>query len=186
MLWFVLSPSLLLILIISLTITTTSSVKDTKNNLFAAKPLVLGTNTNYIETNDSRIASIDNVFEKYRCPITGYGEEFVKYADKYNIPYWLVASVAFQESSCGKNVPKKDGSETYNLYGWGVWGDNVKAFDTMEHGIEIVSKYMSENFYSKGVTDLCVIMKTYTPPSNGSWCKGVAFFRDEILDYETN
>lgn len=185
-LWVVLSSSALFIVIIALTMTTTKNTNDNKSNLFSAKPLVLGTSTSYIESNDARAASIDSVFEKYRCPIAGYGEEFVKQADKYDIPYWLVASIAFQESSCGKNVPKKDGIETFNLYGWGVWGDNVKDFDSMEHGIETVSKYMSKTFYSQGITDLCEIMKTYTPPSNGSWCKGVAYFRDEILDYETN
>jgi hypothetical protein len=32
---------------------------------------------------------------------------------------------------------------------------------------------------------LCIIMNTYTPPSNGSWCNGVKYFGDMIQNYET-
>ncbi len=156
-----------------------------KYSIFSARPHILGLSTNNIEGADSKAARLNEVFEKYNCPITGYGEAFVREAEKNNIPYWLVASIAFQESSCGKNVPTLNGQTSNNFYGWGVWGNNVRTFETVEEGIAVVSKYMSETFYSKGVTDLCEIMKTYTPPSNGSWCRGVQHFGDEITGYES-
>lgn len=159
--------------------------KNLKYTVYSAKPLVLGYSTSNIRYSDSRAEAIDKVMERYGCPMTGLGETFVKEADANDIPYWLVASIAFQESSCGKNTPRKDGKETYNAYGYGVWGTNVKAFDNWEHGIKVMSTYMHDMFYSKDVTELCEIMETYTPPSNGSWCRGVAYFRDEITQYQS-
>lgn len=177
-----------LILIIStllLTIANPNYLENIKYNLYSAKPLVLGESSTGIDYKDARADAIDRVMARYKCPMTGLGPTFVKYADENNIPYWVVASIAFQESSCGKNLPIKNGKETYNAYGWGVWGANIKAFDSWEHGIEVMSKYMNEMFYAQGVTDLCEIMKTYTPPSQGSWCAGVGYFRDEIVGYKS-
>ena len=147
------------------------------------KPLVLGTMTAAAVAGDPRVAKVNQVFKSYNCPLAGLGWKFVEEADKNGIPYWVVAAIAFQESSCGKKTPESDGVESFNAWGWAVYGDNVKMFDSWEHGIEVVSKYMSERFFSQGVTDLCEIMATYTPPSQGSWCKGVDFFGDEIHTY---
>lgn len=113
------------------------------------------------------------------------GEVFVHEADKNNIPYWLVAAVSFQESGCGKKTPETDGVESYNAWGWGVWGDNKHGFDNWARGIETVSKYFGDRFYSQGYTDTCEIMKVYTPPSNGSWCRGVNYFGDEIMNFSS-
>lgn len=140
------------------------------------------------ETNsiDARAVKLERVFEKFKCPIIGTGEFLVQKADEYGIPYWLVASVAFQESSCGKKTPKVAGlQESYNAWGYGVWGGNVKTFDNWEAGISAVSRYFGVNFYSKGITDPCEIMKIYTPPSKGSWCEGVKYFGKLIENFES-
>lgn len=156
-----------------------------KYSLYSARPLVLGTMTSQMESVDSRAAKIDKVFAQYGCPLEGKGRVFVEEADKNNIPYWVVPAIAFQESSCGKKTPEPEGVESYNAWGWAVYGSNVKMFDDWDHGISVVSQYMNEKFFSQGVTDLCEIMKTYTPPSQGSWCKGVDYFKDIIDEYKT-
>lgn len=158
---------------------------QTKYPVFSSKPLTLGEMSSEFISQDSRAVALDQVFEKFNCPFTGLGKVFVEEADKNNIPYWLVPAVSFQESSCGKRTPKKDGEETYNAYGWGVWKDHVKDFDNWAHGIKVVSEYMGETFYSKGVTDPCEIMKIYTPPSNGGWCDGVKYYQNLIINYQS-
>lgn len=166
-------------------VSTTKHSVSNKYAIFSSKPLVLGASTFNLDITDARAAMLDDVFEKFKCPVTGLGNVFVREADKNNIPYWLVAAVSFQESNCGKKTPEKDGIESYNAWGWGVYGDNVKMFDSWEHGIQVVSKYMAEEFHSQGVTDPCEMMKTYTPPSSGSWCEGVKFFGDIISNYKS-
>jgi hypothetical protein len=156
-----------------------------KYNIFSSKPLVLE-ETNYtILSDDSRAKKIDGVFRKFKCPLEGLGNTFIEAADDNDIPWYLAASVAFQESSCGKNTPKINGAETYNAWGWGVYGTRVHAFDNWAEGINTVSEYFSTNFISKGVTDTCVIMKTYTPPSDGSWCYGVNHFATIFQNYQS-
>lgn len=160
--------------------------QDTKKYaIYSSRPLTLQPSTNAIYAKDSRAQRINEVYKKYNCPLEGLGDIMVYEADKNEIPWWLVAAVSFQESSCGKKSPKVGGVESYNAWGWGVYGGIVFSFDNWARGIETVSKYFSEKFYSQGVEDTCEIMKTYTPPSNGSWCEGVNHFRDVIVNYET-
>jgi len=158
-----------------------------KYSVFSSKPLVLDKIDYDIGSVDSKAERVDSVFEFYKCPIAGQGNVFVQKAEENDLPYWLLAAMSFQESGCGKNTPKIKGSssETYNLFGWGVWGDKVYKFDGYEQAIDIVSKYMNKKFYSKGITDLCEIMQTYTPPSDGSWCNGVQYFGDVIQNYKS-
>ena len=153
--------------------------------IYSSKPLTLQSSTTSIYSKDSRAQRINEVFKMYKCPLEGLGDVFVYEADKNNIPWWLVAAVSFQESGCGKKTPEVGGIESYNAWGWGVYGNSTFSFDNWVRGIETVSKYFNERFYSKGITDTCEIMKTYTPPSDGSWCEGVNHFGDLIQNYET-
>ncbi len=158
-------------------------VQKDKYSIYASTPLTLKDMDYSIYTRDSRAQKINAVFKKYKCPMEGLGDVFVYEADKYNIPWWLVASVSFQESGCGKKTPEVSGLESYNAWGWAVYGSNVQTFDNWVRGIETVSEYMSEKFFKKGITDTCEIMKVYTPPSQGSWCEGVSYFGQEIQNY---
>ncbi len=175
----------IVLLLVTIQTNNSATILQNKFSIFASKPRVLGAASSSVEELNSHAAQVDGTFKKFKCPIYGYGDKFVEEAEKNAIPYWLVAAVAFQESSCGKNIPTKDGLSSNNLWGWGVYGTKVTTFESIDEGIETVSKYMHNKFYSKGITELCDIMKVYTPPSKGSWCEGVGFFRDQILSFET-
>ena len=158
---------------------------NNKYSIYSSKPLTLEQSTYDVFATDTRAQKINAIFKSYNCPLEGMGEVFVREADKNDIPWWLVAAVSFQESGCGKITPTVDGKESYNAWGWGVYGDTTHSFDNWARGVETVSKYFSTKFYSKGVNDVCEIMKTYTPPSNGSWCEGVKHFGDLIQEYKS-
>lgn len=177
----------------------TSNKYAPKYSIFSSKPLTsLAASTNLFG-GDTRAATLDKIFEAYKCPLAGYGKTFVKEADKNGVPYWLTAAIAFQESSCGKVTPqvKIAGQEdvtnpqdlkfeeSYNAWGWGVWGENIRTFNSWEEGIASVSKYLGDKFFSQGITDTCEIMEIYTPPSDGSWCRGVNYFGEMIQTYKS-
>ena len=84
-----------------------------------------------------------------------------------------------------KNTPKVDGADTYNAWGYGIFPGSSRGFDNWARGVETVSKYLGDNFFAKGVSDTCVIMKTYTPPSTGSWCSGVNYFGNLIQNFSS-
>jgi hypothetical protein len=185
--WASLSVVFIFTFLISVMVTPTRARPEdtTRYSIYASEPLTLSEATSTIYSKDSRAQRIDEVFGVFKCPMRGLGETFVYEADKARIPWWLAASIAFQESSCGKNTPKVDGVETYNAWGWGVYGNQVKSFESFEKGIATVSAYLYDQFIARGVTDLCEIMKVYTPPSNGSWCNGVTHFAELIQNYKT-
>ena len=158
-------------------------VNTPKYSIFSSKPLVLGTSSIRLTGDSSHAAMLDNIFEIYKCPLAGYGNVFVEEAEENGIPYWLVAAVSFQESGCGRKTPQVEGEETYNAWGWGVWGENTKGFEGWEEGIATVSRYFGSRFFAQGITDPCEIMKIYTPSSNGSWCAGVNYFKEVIESY---
>jgi hypothetical protein len=159
---------------------------STNSGVFAAKTLTLPESQFATMQTDPRALKIEKVFEKFKCPLAGNGSFIVQKADEYGIPYWLIPAVSFQESGCGKKTPEPSGvDESYNAWGYGVWGKNVKTFSDWEGGISAVSKYFGVNFYSQGISDPCQIMEIYTPPSNGSWCEGVKYFADLIENFES-
>lgn len=158
---------------------------NVKYSIFSAKPLTLGTSTTQLFGSDTRAAVLDNVLAAYGCPLAGLGNVFVKEADRNDIPFWLAPAISFQESNCGRKSPRVDEQETYNAWGWNVWGTTTHAFDSWEDGIKTVSAYLDNKFFSRGITDPCEIMRVYTPSSNGSWCKGVNYFADIIQNYKT-
>ncbi len=185
--WFGASTIATLFIAVFLLIYFSNPVKLTqfKYSIFASKPFVLGSSSERILSADARAAALEGVLKHFDCPMQGMGKVFVREADKNGIPYWIVPAISFQESNCGKKTPEKNGVESFNGWGWGVWGDNVMFFENWEHGIETVSKYLSDRFFSNGVTDPCEIMKVYTPPSKGSWCNGVNYFKEVITEYES-
>lgn len=154
-------------------------------SIYSSKPLVIEDLRYEIYSKDSRAMKINEIYRRFNCPMEGLGEVIVAEADKNNIPWWIVPAISFQESSCGKNTPKLESGDTYNAWGWAVYGENVHSFDNWVRGIETVSKYLSNKFFSKGVTEPCDIMRVYTPSSNGSWCEGVNYFGDVIQGYKT-
>jgi len=158
-------------------------VKLDKYNVFTAMPLDIESTTTYLHGMDARAKKVDGIFKSYGCPMYGTGDYIVEQADLNGIPYWLVAAVAFQESLCGKYTPEKGGVESYNSWGWGIYGENSKYFRSYEHGIKVVSEYFGNRFFKRGIKDTCDIMRIYTPPSEGSWCRGVNYFGEKIQNY---
>lgn len=175
-----------LALVVVLYPTKSSTQNKNKYTIYTSKPLSINESKFEISVTDARAQKINNIFRDYKCPLEGLGDTFVKEADKNNIPWYIVAAISFQESGCGKKIPYVDGTPSYNAWGYAVYGDNVHTFDNWVQGIETMSRYLSKRFYSQGVSDTSDIMRTYTPPSLGSWYKGVDYFSNLIQNYSSN
>lgn len=150
-------------------------------SVFASKPLVETQITDSIELSDARAVIIDQYFAKHKCPLTGTGKTIVELSDKYNFAFWWLPAIAWQESTCGKQII--EGS--YNPLGYGIYGSKVTKFLSWDEAFTQVAKDLSKNYFSKGLIEPCDVQKVYTPSSKGSWCKSIKFFRDELLDYKT-
>ena len=148
-------------------------------HLYAALPYQNGVITESILSSDGRSKIVENLFKKYNSPLSPYSDIFIEVADKYNLDWRLLPSIAMQESSGAKRVIQK----SYNPFGFGIYGSKVIRFDSWEEGIEIVGRSLKEEYINKGLKTPEQIMVKYTPPSllkGGAWAKGVYSFMFEL------
>lgn len=148
------------------------------------------------KTTDLRAKKIDQYFANKKSPLSGYGEVFVREADKNQIDWRLLAAIAMKESGGGKS---KTANETNNLFGWGFNDDPSKNdpaihnHDSYEHGITLVSQKLRESYYDKGLKTVDEIVTKYTPASvraaggvaeNSTWSINVKQFMEAINNIE--
>lgn len=132
-----------------------------------------------LEPLDARPKIIENFFKEYDAPLAEFSEVFVKVSNKYQLDYRLLPSIAMQESHGGKKVIK----DSFNPFGYGIYGKLVLKFASWEEGIERVGKALREDYLNNGLKTPQQIMTKYTPPSQakgGNWAKGVSTFIQEL------
>lgn len=125
---------------------------------------------------DAKVVKLENFFDKYNSPLKPYSEDFVETAEKYNMDYKLLPAIACMESSCGKNLIQ----ESYNPFGWGIYGNQAIYFRDYSEAIETVGKGISENYIARGYDTPEEIAPIYTPPNHVNWLSGVRYFINEI------
>jgi len=183
--WFFASNMIVLVLIIILLSVPTGARSTNEENItysvFSSKPPVNATISDSVEIDDARAAIIDQYFKEHKCPLAGTGRKMVELSDEHNFEFWWLPAIAWQESSCGKNII--DGS--YNAWGYGIYGDNAKKFSNWDEAMEIIANDLSVNFFGKGLVEPCEVERRYTPPSKGSWCRSIKYFKDELINYKS-
>ncbi|NTU46819.1 hypothetical protein HGA88_04285 [Candidatus Roizmanbacteria bacterium] len=153
-----------------------SSESDVKNFGTSTAPLVLGTFESKPITEDGRAANLKSFFRKYNSPLYDSADFIVQMADKYQFDYRLLPAIAMQESNLCRVIP----NNSYNCWGWGIYGSTVTRFDSYTDAIETVSRGLKQNYIDHGLVTATDIMSKYNPSSNGSWAHGVNTFLDAL------
>lgn len=118
---------------------------------------------------DQRVAVLKAFFRKYDSPLYEHADFIVKVSDEYGLDYRLIPAISMQESTACKFIPHN----SYNCWGWGIYGDKITRFKSYPDAIETIAKGLKKNYIDKGLTTPEQIMAKYTPSSNGSWARGV-------------
>lgn len=139
---------------------------------FSAVPYVANNYQTDITLSDGRMANLKSFFRKYNSALYDYADVIVKNADKYQFDYRLLPAIAMQESNLCKYIPE----DSYNCWGWGIYGNTVTKFISYEEAIETVSRGIKDHYIDNGLVTASAIMAKYTPSSNGSWAHGVNTF----------
>jgi hypothetical protein len=131
------------------------------------------------ETNDDyRIKILKSYLEKHNSPLAQEAANFVKYADEYNLDWKFVAAISGLESTFGQQIPYN----SYNAWGWGIYGDNMIRFNSWEEGIQTISQGLREKYMDKwGAQDVYQIGSLYA--SSPTWAQRVSYLMDNIEDY---
>lgn len=139
---------------------------------FSAAPFVLGAYTTDISLTDGRAANLKSFFRKYNSPLYDSAETIVRVSDQYQFDYRLLPAIAMQESNLCKYIP----DDSYNCWGWGIYGSVVTRFSSYDEAIETVARGIKQQYIDKGLLTASAIMEKYTPSSKGSWAHGVNTF----------
>ncbi|MBI2601243.1 glucosaminidase domain-containing protein [Candidatus Daviesbacteria bacterium] len=146
---------------------------------FAALPEESSETRDNVEFTDGRAKIIENYFKSKNSILADYSQHFLSVAEKYSLDYRLLPSIAMQESNGGKKVIK----DSYNPFGFGIYGNKVTKFTSWEEAIERVGRALREDYLNQGLKTPRQIMAKYTPPSvekGGAWAKGVSYFMEEL------
>ncbi len=125
-----------------------------------------------IQVVDGRVANLKSFFRKHNSSLYDHADKIVEVSDKYQFDYRLLPAIAMQESNLCRVIP----DDSYNCWGWGIYGTTVTKFDSYDDAIETVAKGIKKNYIDQGLVTASAIMKKYTPPSQGSWQYGVNSF----------
>ena len=145
--------------------------------VFASLPAQTSQIQTSVKTADARPEIIRQYLQRYNSPLEPHADLLVQVADKHDFDYrWMVA-IAQQESNLCKKIPY----QSYNCWGWGIYGDKVTRFESYEQAIIKIAPQFKKIFL-KGLhnKDPHQVMQTYTPPSEGSWARGVMQFFNEL------
>ncbi len=147
--------------------------------LYAALPKSGSSISDEIEVSDGRAKIVEDFFSERQSPLSAYSKNFIEVADKYSLNWRLLPSIAMQESNGGKKVI----AESFNPFGYGIYGKLVTRFNSWDEAIERVGRALREDYLNKGLKTPFEIMTKYTPPSlalDGAWAKGVSSFIAEL------
>lgn len=128
------------------------------------------------ETDDARAEALEELFTTYESPLKGHGNKIVEEADKHNIDYRLLPSIAMQESTMCKKIIK----DSHNCWGFGIYGGKVTKFESFDLAIETVSKTLAKKYVQRGLVEPHEIVTKYTPSDDGKWVNAVTTMMDYI------
>lgn len=125
---------------------------------------------------DARIETVEDFLSYYKSALTPFADEIVAAADKYSLDYRLLPAIAMQESTLCKKAPKN----SYNCWGFGIYGKKVTKFDNYNEAIETVTKTLATKYKAIGLETPEQIMSKYNPVSTGTWAQGVSGYMDRL------
>lgn len=151
--------------------------RETPELLYAAVLLPTNKIKTSVASADARPEILRQYLEKYQSPLLPHASLLVQVADENQFDFrWMVA-IAQQESNLCKRIPEN----SHNCWGWGIYGDKVTRFASYDDAIRRIAPQFKRIFLKAGSdTPPDQVMKTYTPPSDGSWAFGVSQFMGDM------
>ncbi|MBP6882474.1 MAG: glucosaminidase domain-containing protein [Candidatus Levybacteria bacterium] len=130
---------------------------------------------------DNRAQILRDYLIKKNSPLADSAETFIKEADKNDLDWRLVVSISGLESGFGKHIPVN----SYNGWGWGIYGDNSLGFASWDEAISTISEGLRTKYMDKwGLSDIYSIGRTYA--SSPTWAQRVTFFMNDLEKFQSS
>jgi hypothetical protein len=130
---------------------------------------------------DNRAKILEAYLQNYDSPLASYADVFINEADKNNLDWKLLPAIAGVESYFGHYIP----AYSYNGWGFGVYGTNVRRFSSWEDAIKTISKELRENYVERLKSqNVYQIGSMYA--ADPLWPTKVNHFIETIEEFEKN
>lgn len=137
---------------------------------------------NKVPSQDIRIIALRRFFTNINSTLINNVEDIVNYADIYSLDYALVPAISMQESNGCKRIP----DDSYNCWGYGIYGTKITRFKSYKEAIAQVSKTIHESYIKAGLTNPTLLEDKWAPPSRGQWSYAVNYYISLIHNLERN
>jgi len=141
--------------------------------LFSSLPKGISGFKTAIDKQDARPVLVRNYLEKYNSPLAKYADYIVQISDEKGIDFRWVVAISMAESGGCHHIPY----QSNNCWGYGIYGDQVVEFDSLQEGITKVAELIA-GYHAKGAHTPEEVMRWYAPPSvakGGPWAKTINY-----------
>ena len=143
-------------------------------------PILLAANIS--PQDDIRVTALTKFLKKYDSPLTDVSSYLVTQADRWGLDYTLIPAISMQESLGCKIIPEN----SYNCWGFGIYGSKVTRFSSYEEAINSIAKKIKETYIKNGLVNPTLLENVWAPQSDGQWSYAVNYFSSKIKDLEKN
>lgn len=137
---------------------------------------------NYSPKTDMRITVLQKFLRNYNSPLADIASYLVNTADRWGLDYALIPAISMQESGGCRIIP----NNSYNCWGFGIYGGKITRFNSYEEAISAVAKTIKETYIKNGLTNPTLLENIWAPQSTGQWSYAVNYFTGKIRDLEKN
>lgn len=123
-----------------------------------------------------RVSAVRQFLIRHNSPLEEYSSYIVEVSETYGIDYRLIPAIAMQESNLCKKAP----TDSYNCWGYGIYGGKVTYFSNYKEGIERIAFTLSQSYVRKGYSTIEQIMSRYTPKNTNNWVFAVSHFMSQM------
>ena len=130
---------------------------------------------------DGRAGVLRKFLTEHNSPLADHAGTFIREADKNNLDWKLVAAISGNESQFGHLIPPY----SYNGWGYGVYGNNVRRFESWDEGIAVVSNALRDDYLDNwGATNVYEIGEIYA--EDPMWANKVSHYISLIENFESD
>jgi len=157
---------------------TGSSFLDSSNQsvAFAALPTIGNLLEDQISSKDIRVENLREFLNRYGSPLEPFAKQIVDTSVKYGLDFKLLPAIAMQESNLCKKAPKN----SFNCWGFGMYGKKAAKFSGYGEAIDAVSETLAKDYKDIGLITPEQIMTKYTPSNSGDWALSVNYFMNQL------
>lgn len=143
--------------------------------------IIKTTPSKYTLENDSRVKVLRHFLQSFNSPLAPFADTFVKEADENDLDWRFVAAISGVESTFGREIPYN----SYNAWGWGIYGNNVIRFNSYDEAIKTISKGLKENYIDAwGANDVYQVGRFYA--ASPTWSQRVVYFMQKVDEFALN